>query len=99
MRSSDSWRENDRCCLVIIAHAKRGFSGTYRVSRITAQGLWLAAAVSLPAMLLLWNCDSILSALGQQESTVVLTKSYLHAIVWGFPAMVGSEILFNTNFL
>ncbi|MEC4817976.1 MAG: MATE family efflux transporter [Scytonema sp. PMC 1069.18] len=40
-----------------------GANNIDRVSRITGQGLWLAAAVSLPAMLLLWNCDSILPAL------------------------------------
>src|SRR5919202_317861 len=72
-----------------IAAEAKGANNIDKVSRITAQGLWLAAALSLPAMLLLWNCDSILAALGQQESTVVLTKSYLHALVWGFPALVG----------
>ncbi|MGH8001168.1 MAG: MATE family efflux transporter [Brasilonema sp.] len=66
-----------------------GANNIDRVSRITSQGLWLAAAVSLPAMLLLWNCDSILPALGQEESNVLLTKSYLHALVWGLPAVIG----------
>lgn len=60
-----------------------------QVSRITGQGLWLAAAISLPAMLLLWNCDSILLLLGQEESTVVLTKSYLYAFAGALPAEVG----------
>ncbi len=60
-----------------------------RVCRITAQGLWLAAAMSLPSMLVLWNCDSILPLLGQEESNVVLTGSYLHALVWGLPAAIG----------
>ena len=59
-----------------IAAEAKGANNIDKVSRITAQGLWLAAALSLSAMLLLWNCDSILAALGQQESTVVLTKSY-----------------------
>ena len=72
-----------------IAAEAFGANNIDRVSRITAQGLWLAAALSLPAMLLFWNCDSILPALGQEESTVVLTKSYLHAFVWGFPAIIG----------
>jgi multidrug resistance protein, MATE family len=57
-----------------------------RVSRITSMGLWLAVAISLPAILIIWNCSSILPLLGQEESTVVLTKSYLHALVWGLPA-------------
>lgn len=66
-----------------------GANNIDRVSRITGQGLWLVVALSLSAMLLLWNCDSILPLLGQEESTVVLTKSYLHALVWGLPAAIG----------
>ncbi|MFB2982705.1 MATE family efflux transporter [Microseira sp. BLCC-F43] len=57
-----------------------------RVTRINCQGLWLAVAISLPAMLIIWNCGSILQLLGQEESTIVLTTSYLHALVWGLPA-------------
>ncbi|MCF2149950.1 MATE family efflux transporter [Desmonostoc muscorum LEGE 12446] len=57
-----------------------------RVSRITSGGLWLAIAISLPAILVIWNCSSILPLLGQEESNVALTKSYLHALVWGLPA-------------
>ena len=45
--------------------------------------------MSLPSMVLLWNCDSILPLLGQEESNVVLTGSYLHAVVWGLPAAIG----------
>ncbi len=66
-----------------------GANNIDKVSRITGQGLWLAAALSLPAMLLLWNCDSILPLLGQEESNVLLTKSYLHPLVWGLPAAIG----------
>lgn len=72
-----------------LAAEAKGANNIDRVSLLTSQGLWLAAALSLPAMLLLWNCDSILPLLGQEESTVVLTKSYLHALVWGLPAVVG----------
>jgi MATE family multidrug resistance protein len=72
-----------------LAAEAKGANNIDRVSLLTSQGLWLAAALSLPAMLLLWHCDSILPLLGQEESTVVLTKSYLHALVWGLPAVVG----------
>jgi multidrug resistance protein, MATE family len=66
-----------------------GANNLDRVSRINCQGLWLAVALSLPAMLLLWNCDSILPLLGQEENNILLTKSYLHVLVWGLPAMLG----------
>ncbi len=73
-----------------LAAEAKGANEVDLLSRITCQGLWLAAAVSLPAMILMWNCDSIRPVLGQEESNVVLlTKSYLHALVWGLPAMVG----------
>lgn len=72
-----------------LAAEAKGSKNIDRVSRVTCQGLWLTVAISLPAMLLLWNCDSILPLLGQEESNVLLTKSYLHALVWGLPAVVG----------
>lgn len=64
-----------------------------RVSRIACQEIWLAAAMSLPAMVLLWQCDSILLLLGQQQSNVLLTKIYLRSIILGFPAALGILVL------
>jgi len=72
---------------VLVAEAF-GSNNIDRVSRITSQGLWLAVALSLPAMLLLWNYDTILPLLGQEESNVLLTKNYLHTVLWGLPAVV-----------
>lgn len=60
-----------------------------RISRLLAQGLWLVAVLCLPMMLLTWHLDSILTLLGQEESTVALARTYLRAIVWGFPAAIG----------
>ncbi|MCZ2206690.1 MATE family efflux transporter [Cylindrospermopsis raciborskii] len=56
------------------------------VSRIASGQIWLAVTLSLPAMLLLWHGDTILLLFGQEESNVLLTKTYLHSILWGFPA-------------
>nr|AYN62319.1 SxtM1 [Heteroscytonema crispum UCFS15] len=64
-----------------------------QVSRIASGQIWLAVALSLPAMLLLWHGDTILLLLGQQPSNVLLTKTYLHSIIWGFPAALGILIL------
>ncbi|WP_269208811.1 MATE family efflux transporter, partial [Dolichospermum circinale] len=64
-----------------------------QVSRIASGQIWLAVALSLPAMLLLWHTDTILLLLGQEESNVLVTKTYLHSIVWGFPAALGIKIL------
>ncbi len=65
------------------------------VRDIACQGLWLAVPLSIPIMLLLWNIAPILRQLGQQESIVLLTQSYLRAIVWGFPALIGFSVLKN----
>jgi MATE family multidrug resistance protein len=64
-----------------------------QVSRATGQGIWLAAAMSLPVMFIIWHFDSILLLTGQEQSNVLLAKTYLHAIVWGFPAALGFCIL------
>lgn len=70
-----------------------GAGDTDRVRQIFAQGVWLVVVLSLPVMLLTWHLDSILMLLGQQENTVLLARTYLRAIVWGFPAAVGFFIL------
>ncbi|MDZ8026135.1 MAG: MATE family efflux transporter [Nostoc sp. DedQUE11] len=64
-----------------------------RVSRATGQGIWLAAMVCFPVMFAIWHFDSILMLTGQEESNVLLTKTYLQSIVWGFPAALGFCIL------
>lgn len=70
-----------------------GAGKTERIPRLLAQGCWLVMALCLPMMLLTWHLDSILMLLGQQENTVVLARTYLQAIVWGFPAAIGFHIL------
>lgn len=64
-----------------------------QISRATSQGIWLAVAMSLPVMFVIWHFDSILLLTGQEQSNVLLAKTYLHAIVWGFPAALGFCIL------
>ncbi|MBD2559303.1 MULTISPECIES: MATE family efflux transporter [Nostoc] len=66
-----------------------------RIRNIACQGLWLTVPLSIPMMLLLWNMTPILLHLGQQESNVLLSQSYLRAIVWGFPALIGFSVLKN----
>ncbi|MFN6572761.1 MATE family efflux transporter [Dendronalium sp. ChiSLP03b] len=64
-----------------------------RVSRATGQGIWLATLMCLPMMFIIWHFDSVLLLSGQEESNVLLAKTYLHSIVWGFPAALGFCIL------
>ncbi|MDX1741812.1 MAG: MATE family efflux transporter, partial [Rhodothermales bacterium] len=56
------------------------------VARSVRQGLWLAAVLTIPCMLIVWNAGSVLTWIGQDAGTVQLTESYLRAISWGtFP--------------
>ncbi|MBD2527539.1 MATE family efflux transporter [Nostoc sp. FACHB-133] len=79
----------------ILAAIAFGAGQLQRIRKIACQGLWLTVPLSIPIMLLLWNMTPILLQLGQQESTVLLTQSYLRAIVWGFPALIGFSVLKN----
>lgn len=63
------------------------------VSRIASQELWLAAFLSIPAMLLMWHFDTLLLLLGQEEMNVLFAKTYLRTIIWGFPAALGLLVL------
>ena len=77
------------------AIAANGF-GAGKIDRVrsaTVHGMWLAGAISLPIMFLIWHFDFILPLLGQEESNVVLATSYLQAIVWGLPAAMGLWVL------
>ncbi|TAF07920.1 MAG: MATE family efflux transporter [Nostocales cyanobacterium] len=64
-----------------------------RIRQLFAQGLWLIAALCLPIMFLVWHLDSILLLSGQQENTVLLSSTYLRAIMWGFPAAIGFFVI------
>jgi MATE family multidrug resistance protein len=66
-----------------------GAGKTEQVCLIASQGLWLAAALSFPGMILLWQGEAILSLAGQEASNVLIATTYLRAIMWGFPAVLG----------
>ncbi|NEO76526.1 MATE family efflux transporter [Moorena sp. SIO4G3] len=70
-----------------------GAGQTDNIGNSTRQGILLVAALSFPAMVLIWNSDLILLILGQEDGTILLVKSYLQAIVWGFPAALGFAVL------
>ncbi len=70
-----------------------GSGETDRIPRFLAQGFWLILFLSLPMMFLIWHLDSILMLFGQPESTIILARTYLRAIVWSFPAAIGFSIL------
>jgi multidrug resistance protein, MATE family len=59
-----------------------------RVQTITAQGLWLTALVTIPAILLLLNSEQILLHLGQTPAIAQGASGYLRCVSVGyFPAI------------
>jgi multidrug resistance protein, MATE family len=52
--------------------------------RTIRQGLWVALALGLPALLLLWNIAPILHLLRQDPALIPGAEAYVHAAMWGF---------------
>lgn len=52
------------------------------IRRSVQQGFWLAAAISVPAWLVLWQAETVLVWLGQQPSLAADAGLYLHALMW-----------------
>lgn len=63
------------------------------VRRSVRQGLWLAIALSLPAMLLLWNTPLILTLAGQEPALVEAASGYMRVLLWGFLPSMGFLVL------
>lgn len=71
--------------LVAEAH---GSGRTGRIQRLSEQGFWLAALLSLPAMLLLAQMRTVMPYLGQSSALASQAQPYLDILLWGFfPAL------------
>jgi len=67
------------------------------IGRSVRQGMWLAAALTIPAFLFLWNAAPILRMLGQSAPTIELSAAYLRAISWGIFPFLGFSALRGFN--
>jgi MATE family multidrug resistance protein len=65
------------------------------VGIVAVQGLLMALVLSILSMIPIWFAKPFLLHLGQVESTVIAAETYLHAIVWGFPATLAFAVLNN----
>jgi multidrug resistance protein, MATE family len=52
--------------------------------RTVRQGFWMALALGLPSLLLLWHIAPILQLLRQDPALIAAAESYVHAAMWGF---------------
>jgi MATE family multidrug resistance protein len=59
------------------------------VRRTVRQGMWAAAAMTLPVWVLLWNSEPILLALGQDPELSADAARFVRALQWGLlPALL-----------
>lgn len=63
------------------------------IRRTVRQGLWSALLVSLPAWLLLWNCDRIFILLGQDPALAARSTTFMHGLQWGLLPFLGYVVL------
>ena len=63
--------------------------------RTVRQGFWVAAAVGVPASVLLWRIDLILDLLGQRPELIALAVPYARWAMLGFLPALGFVVLRN----
>ncbi|WP_293267594.1 MATE family efflux transporter [Neptunomonas sp.] len=70
-----------------------GSQTTHGVLSIFRQGLWVALALGILSVLILNSTTWILDFMRVEPSLATKTKEYLHAISWGFPALLLYQLL------
>ena len=65
-----------------------GAGNPAKIQKVTQQGFWLSLFLSIPAMVILGNIESLMLHFGQAKSIVTLAKIYLDVMLWGvFPGL------------
>ncbi len=64
-----------------------------KIEKIATQGFWLVILLTFPISFAIAHIDLIMSQLGQKETTIIVAKTYLHIIVWGFFPALGFVML------
>ncbi len=59
------------------------------IGRSVRQGLWMAASLGLVAFTVIYNGETVLRWLGQDEANVLSAGAYLRAISWGIFPFLG----------
>ncbi|BCH20703.1 MATE family efflux transporter [Mesorhizobium sp. L-8-3] len=63
------------------------------VRRTVRQGLWIALCVTVPIWLLLWQTETILTAMGQEPALAAMAGTYVHWLQWGLLPYYGYIVL------
>lgn len=70
---------------ILVAH-KHGENDQEGIALIARDGLVLGVLLVIPTFILFWYISPIFLLFGQDEATVSLAQSYLHALAWQLPA-------------
>ena len=70
-----------------------GAGNKTKIERIATQGFWLVVLLTFPLSFAIANLDSIMIHLGQRETTITVTSTYLDIMVWGFFPALGFVML------
>lgn len=70
-----------------------GAGNKTKIERIAIQGFWLVVLLTFPLSFAIANLDSIMIHLGQRETTITVTSTYLDIMVWGFFPALGFVML------
>lgn len=66
-----------------------GASNKARIQQLTRQGIWLSIILAIPGMLILGQIDSLMQQFGLAANIVLLAKTFLNIMLWGFlPALM-----------
>jgi MATE family multidrug resistance protein len=71
----------------------RGRGHLRGMRRDVRAAFWAAAAATLPAWLLLWHCEAVLLALGQEPALASLASDHVRALMWAIPLFCGFVVL------
>ncbi|WP_274426857.1 MATE family efflux transporter [Chelativorans sp. YIM 93263] len=63
------------------------------VRRTTRQGLWLAITISVPIWFVLWHCEAILLAMGQDPALSAAANEYMRTLQWAALPFFGYIVL------
>jgi MATE family multidrug resistance protein len=77
---------------ILIAHSY-GANSKEGVTTNLHHGLYVSFILSFSCMVAVWHAPALLSLIHQNPQVVELTKQFLHAVLWGYPALLGFATL------
>ena len=65
------------------------------VRRTFRQGMWAAALMTAPVLLVLWNGEAVIGALGQEPALAADAGRFLRGYMWAIPPWMAFQVMRN----